>query len=153
MNDSVAPTCRKAEASDINSLSQAYCEYLNEFGFTARAPQINKLIGLLIGEPWASIFLWHKGEQLAGFLAGCKSYSSISACTAFHINDLFVFPHYRGQGIAHEMMKTLEDWAKAQGIEKLILVSREDNAALYRSLGYNNDLLSQKSMWKILGKD
>jgi hypothetical protein len=51
------------------------------------------------------------------------------------------------------MMKTLEDWAKAQGIEKLILVSREDNAALYRSLGYNNDLLSQKSMWKILGKD
>ncbi len=67
--------------------------------------------------------------------AGLKHYSEADA----EIKRVWVEPEYRGQHLAQDMMKRLEDKARKDGYKRLILQTREimtDAVALYEKMGY-----------------
>ena len=68
--------------------------------------------------------------------SGLKKYSE----SDIEIKRVWVEPEYRGHHIATDMMKIIEDKAKQQGFQKIILQTREimkDAVKLYEKLGYN----------------
>ncbi len=67
--------------------------------------------------------------------AGLKRYSERDA----EIKRVWVEPEYRGQHMARDMMKQLEDKARKEGYKRLILQTREimtDAVGLYEKIGY-----------------
>ena len=79
------------------------------------------------------LIAYHGLEAVA--CAGLKSYNKIEC----EIKRVWVDNGYRRLGIAREMMKRLEEHAKAHGYKRLILQTREimaDAVNLYDKLGY-----------------
>jgi len=71
--------------------------------------------------------------------AGCIAYREKADGVA-EVKRLFIRKEYRGQGIAKELLKTVEGYAKEQGCHTLFLDTRitlEPAVSIYRAIGFN----------------
>lgn len=77
-----------------------------------------------------------------GFTQLYRSFSSVAARHVWILNDLFVAPHARRQGVARALMEAARAFAKTDGALKLMLETAADNSqaqALYEDLGYQQE--------------
>lgn len=77
-----------------------------------------------------------------GFTQLYRSFSSVAACHVWILNDLFVAPPARRQGVARALMEAARAFAKTDGALKLMLETAADNSqaqALYEDLGYQQE--------------
>ncbi|MDG2170994.1 MAG: GNAT family N-acetyltransferase [Opitutales bacterium] len=78
----------------------------------------------------------------AGFIQLFPSFSSVAADRIWVLNDLFVDPGFRRQGLARALMNAAKDFAKSTGAVRMGLMTANTNTqaqALYESLGYVMD--------------
>ncbi|AFY36483.1 GCN5-related N-acetyltransferase [[Leptolyngbya] sp. PCC 7376] len=88
------------------------------------------------------IFAARKGDCLVGFTQLYPSFSSVSMKPIWILNDLFVEPTSRKQGVAQLLMATAEDFARKSGAIRLALSTQVENLvaqSLYESRGYIKD--------------
>jgi GNAT superfamily N-acetyltransferase len=52
------------------------------------------------------------------------------------LNDLFVLPEYRKQGIAKELLESFIAWAKTNNVKYLQWQANKTSTAFYEPLGY-----------------
>lgn len=74
-----------------------------------------------------------------GFTQLYPSFSSVSACRIWVLNDLFVAPQARQRGVARKLMACARHFARDSGAARLVLETAQDNhaaQALYEALGY-----------------
>ncbi|MDQ0169834.1 GNAT family N-acetyltransferase [Paenibacillus tundrae] len=79
---------------------------------------------------------------LMGFVQLYPSFSSVSMGCIWVLNDLYVLPEYRQQGIARKLLQASRALAKERGIIRLSLstaISNKQAQALYESEGYAVD--------------
>ncbi|MCG7377025.1 GNAT family N-acetyltransferase [Paenibacillus sp. ACRSA] len=77
-----------------------------------------------------------------GFVQLYPSFSSVSMGCIWVLNDLYVLPEYRQQGIARKLLQASRALAKERGIIRLSLstaISNKQAQALYESEGYAVD--------------
>lgn len=75
-----------------------------------------------------------------GFTQLYRSFSSVAARHLWILNDLFVAPSARKQGVARQLMEAARAFAEADGALRLVLETASDNTqaqALYEDLGYS----------------
>ncbi|MBI3440635.1 MAG: GNAT family N-acetyltransferase, partial [Proteobacteria bacterium] len=85
------------------------------------------------------IFLALAAAEVAGFVQLYPSFSSLLLKPLWIVNDLFVSPQYRGQGIAKELLRTVKTFAQKTKARGLTLQTAIDNIPaqrLYESLGW-----------------
>lgn len=85
------------------------------------------------------IFIALYGEVPAGFTQLYPKYSSVSAVKNWILNDLYVEPNYRKQGIGEALIKTAMDFAKGDGATYVQLETAIDNynaQSLYETIGF-----------------
>lgn len=90
----------------------------------------------------AVTYLARRGPHLIGYVAAEVQspppiFQQVREC---HINELFVRKKDRRQGVASELLDTVEDWGLSHGCERFDLnVDKENRAAkeLYEMKGYN----------------
>jgi ribosomal protein S18 acetylase RimI-like enzyme len=89
------------------------------------------------------IFLAEAGAEGArepvGFVQLFPSFSSVAACRIWVLNDLFVAPEARGQGVGRALMEAARKHAIHTGAKRLTLETMAENQAawsLYEDLGY-----------------
>lgn len=88
------------------------------------------------------IFIARRDGVAAGFVQMYPSFSSVSTARVWILNDLFVAPHARRNGVARALMDFAVEWAAADGAARLILETARENVpakALYRELGWMMD--------------
>lgn len=88
------------------------------------------------------IFLAIDEDSGVGFTQLYPSFSSVSMGRVWIVNDLFVLPSHRQQGIATQLMQTAADYGRETGAIRLVLATEKINTAaqaLYESLGYQLD--------------
>ena len=78
----------------------------------------------------------------AGFTLLYPSFSSVSQASIYILNDLFVHPNYRNQGVASQLMAAAARWAKDKGAVRLHLETEDTNKPaqrLYENEGWTKD--------------
>ncbi|MEP6731210.1 MAG: GNAT family N-acetyltransferase [bacterium] len=88
--------------------------------------------------PVAEVTLAFAGDAPAGFALWFRSYSTFLACPGLYLEDLFVFPEFRGQGVGRQLLASLARTALERGLGRLEWAVLDWNAAaigFYQSLG------------------
>jgi GNAT superfamily N-acetyltransferase len=57
-------------------------------------------------------------------------------CRRATILNVFVYPEFRRQGIARQLMRTMIDWCKQEGYAAVYLHASDNGKPLYESLGF-----------------
>lgn len=93
----------------------------------------------LFGEsPAAQVVLAVCSGEAAGFALWFRNYSTFLARPGIYLEDLFVFPAFRGRGIGRRLLEHLAQTAVARGYGRLewaVLDWNEDAIRFYKSLG------------------
>jgi len=79
------------------------------------------------------------GRKTAGFMHLMPSTNTLAMRPIWFLEDLYVDPSTRRQGIATSFLKHAEEFARKTGAERLTLATAHDNLAaqgVYRKLGY-----------------
>ncbi|RWU07764.1 GNAT family N-acetyltransferase [Pedobacter chitinilyticus] len=85
------------------------------------------------------IFVALDENNPVGFTQLYPKYSSVRLVKNWILNDLFVNPEYRKQGIGEALIKTVMDFAKGQGAVYVQLETAVDNftaQSLYEQIGF-----------------
>lgn len=88
--------------------------------------------------PAAQVVLAMVGDEPAGFALWFRNYSTFLARPGIYLEDLFVFPAFRGRGIGKRLLKHLAQTAVASGYGRLewaVLDWNVDAIRFYESLG------------------
>jgi GNAT superfamily N-acetyltransferase len=78
------------------------------------------------------------GDEPAGFALWFRNYSTFLARPGIYLEDLFVFPAFRGRGIGKRLLEHLAQTAVASGYGRLewaVLDWNVDAIRFYESLG------------------
>jgi GNAT superfamily N-acetyltransferase len=93
----------------------------------------------LFGErPAAEVVLAFDGDVPAGFALWFRSFSTFLARPGIYLEDLFVYPAFRGRGLGRRLLAHLAATAVARGygrVEWSVLDWNESAIEFYRSLG------------------
>jgi GNAT superfamily N-acetyltransferase len=93
----------------------------------------------LFGEsPVAQVVLAMAGDEPAGFALWFHNYSTFLARAGIYLEDLFVFPAWRGRGIGRMLLEHLAQTAVSRGYGRLewaVLDWNVDAIRFYESLG------------------
>ena len=88
--------------------------------------------------PAAEVMLAFQGEEAAGFALFFHNYSTFLARPGVYLEDLFVFPRFRGQGLGRILLAHLARIALDRGCGRLewsVLDWNVDAIRFYRSVG------------------
>jgi GNAT superfamily N-acetyltransferase len=88
--------------------------------------------------PAAQVVLAMVGEEPAGFALWFRNYSTFLAKPGIYLEDLFVFPAFRGRGIGRTLLEHLARIAVSRGYGRLewaVLDWNVDAIRFYESLG------------------
>ncbi len=95
----------------------------------------------------AIVYLALVNGVAAGFTMIYPTFSTVSLSQIWLLNDLFVTPESRGNGIASTLMQTVEDAAREAGATRVFLRTANDNTAaqaLYEGRGWVQDTVFRR---------
>lgn len=137
-------TVRQAVVADIDALASLFDQYRQFQGKAGDIPAARAFLLERMNHGEAVLFLAfdRAGGAPLGFAQLYPSFSSVSLARVFILNDLFVAPAGRRQGVASALLAALEAYAWAFGAARLSLNVARDNVSaqqLYRAQGWQPD--------------
>ena len=102
--------------------------------------------------PAAEVTLAFAGDQPAGFALWFRSYSTFLARPGIYLEDLFVFPEFRGYGLGRELLASLAQTAVERGYGRLewsVLNWNVNAIRFYESLGAT--AMSEWTVYRVAG--
>lgn len=133
-------TLRSATPADVPAILRCI-QGLAEYERLAHECQATEelLLDTLFGAaPAAEVTLALAGEIPAGFALWFRSYSTFLARPGIYLEDLFVFPEFRGKGLGKLLLTSLARTAVQRGYGRLewaVLDWNADAIGFYESLG------------------
>ncbi|SDS70017.1 GNAT family N-acetyltransferase [Pseudomonas oryzae] len=132
-----------ATPADLDDLIWLFAGYLTFYEVPQPAAPVRAFLGERLARGDSAIFLARDEAGLAqGFVQLYPRFSSLSLRPAWLLNDLFVSPEARRQGVAVALMNAARAHAEATGACGLQLETARSNRAaqaLYEKLGYVRD--------------
>lgn len=134
---------RPAVTDDLEQISELFNQYRTFYGAAPDIALAHKFIGARMQHGESVILVAQAtSDELGGFTQLYPGFSSISAARVFTLNDLFVSPAYRRQGMARALLEAAREFAHEAGALQLSLATATNNhaaQALYQSLGWEKD--------------
>ena len=90
-----------------------------------------------------------RGEEAVGFTLLYPTFSSVSLKPLLVLNDLYVVPAVRKQGVGEALLRRAQAYAIEQKTRGLTLQTAVDNPAqrLYEKVGWQRDTAFYHYMW------
>jgi ribosomal protein S18 acetylase RimI-like enzyme len=97
------------------------------------------------------IFLAQQGEEAVGFTQLYPTFSSVSLKPLLVLNDLYVIPAVRKQGVGEALLRRAQEFAIGQKARGLTLQTAVDNPAqrLYEKMGWVRDTAFYYYLWVV----
>lgn len=127
------------DAAAIAPLFDAYRQFYRQPPDAALALAfIHERLALRESVIWMAL---EDSGEVAGFSQLYPSFSSVAARRTWILNDLYVRPAARGQGVGRALLDAAAAHARATGAQRLELSTAHDNPAqkLYQAAGYRRD--------------
>jgi GNAT superfamily N-acetyltransferase len=129
----------RAGSEQLEAAAALFQGYLRFYGKSHDQARSRAFVAARL-EQRDSVFLIAWREQRAlGFTQLYPAYASLSLAPSWILNDLFVEPDARGQGVATALMAAARQLAVHNGAAEIFLQTARDNdeaRALYDRLGY-----------------
>lgn len=135
-------TIHRAGPADLDALAalfDAYRQFYGEPGDVGRARQWLRE-RLRFGE--SAVLVAQRAGMLAGFTQLYPMYSSVRTARTWILNDLYVDPAARRNGVGRALLDAAASFARDDGATAISLETMQDNAAaraLYRTAGWQED--------------
>ncbi|MDQ6646563.1 MAG: GNAT family N-acetyltransferase [Pseudomonadota bacterium] len=134
---------RPASLLDLHALTALFDGYRQFYGQPPDLARAGDFLAERIGREQSLILIAQNesGEAL-GFTQLYPAFSSVRMVRTWLLNDLFVAPPARRQGVAASLLREAAELARARGAASLSLSTALDNVAaqaLYESLGWVRD--------------
>jgi ribosomal protein S18 acetylase RimI-like enzyme len=134
---------RRATQDDVPEVTRLYVAYRIFYGEPPAAEAALAFIGDRIRSTAGEYFLaWSAGSESqtpVAFMHLMPTTNTLAMRSMWLLEDLYVDPAARNQGIATSLLRHAEDFARSTGAERITLATAHDNAAaqsIYRRLGY-----------------
>ncbi len=133
-----------AQPQHLDALGQLFDRYRQFYGKPSDLKLAERFVGERLEAQDTRFFIActlddEGNQQAAGFTQLFPSFSSVSGTRIFILNDLFVQPALRGQGIGRALMRRAAQYARDAGYAGIKLETQETNKvgqSLYESEGY-----------------
>jgi GNAT superfamily N-acetyltransferase len=142
-------TIRAASERDIpviHDMINALADYLR-LSHEAVVSEVDLRDALFGRNPRAEVVLAYVGEEAAGFALFYGNYSTFRGQCGIHLEDLFVYPQWRGFGIGRQLLVHLAELTIERGCRRLEWwVHAEDERVMrfYEAIG-----ASAKDEWVV----
>ena len=137
-----APTVRQAVRADVAVLAPLFDSYRQFYGRAADLAAAQAFLRARFDRGESVVFLAHAAGEPVGFTQLYPSFSSVSLARTFVLNDLFVLPGQRRNGIATQLLRAATDHARSLGAVRVTLNTDIENTsaqALYEARGWKRD--------------
>jgi ribosomal protein S18 acetylase RimI-like enzyme len=133
------PTVRRATASDIGTLVELMQEFYSESGYSLDQRHAEAAFSQLFHKPdLGCVWLVEQQGTVAGHAVLTLHYIMEHAGFSAYIDDLFVKPEFRRQGIARALLAELWSECERRACRSVYVEVGSDNSpaiTLYRRLG------------------
>jgi ribosomal protein S18 acetylase RimI-like enzyme len=135
---------READLAELLPMMRAYCDF---YEVAPSDSDLEALARALIEDPeHEGVQLIARGENAAplGFATVYWTWQTLTACRAAVMNDLFVTPGARGQGVARALIEECRRRAREHGCPELVWETAPDNEPAQRLY---DSLTNDRSTW------
>lgn len=131
-----------AQGGHVPILTSLFNSYRIFYGQPPDLDAAREFVAERISKRESVIFLALDDRQGLGFVQLYPSFSSVAMQRIWIVNDLFVSPPARGQGVAEALLRRAEQLARETHARRLELSTATDNLAaqqLYEKLGWQRE--------------
>ena len=132
---------RRATVADLGHLVPLFGAYREFYQRTADPDRERAFLAERIPKGESVVFLAEEGGAAVGFALLYPLFSSLSLRPVWVLNDLYVLPDKRRQGVAADLLRRARQFARDTGAEYITLDTARDNPAqrLYEAEGWKRD--------------
>lgn len=133
----------KANPNDAYLLAPLFDQYRQFYNKQSDIHSAEDFLAERLIKKESIIFFARRNHEHLGFIQLYPTFSSIALKRLWILNDLFVLPEARRQGVAKQLLVYCAEFAKASQARGLTLKTGIDNTAaqaLYESLGWKSNL-------------
>jgi len=130
---------KQADLTDLEILVPLFDRYREFYGRNSDPEAAREFLAARFNQNESVIFIAHETETAVGFTQLYPCFSSVSLARTFILNDLFVTPESRKQGVGSLLLSAAVDYAKTRNAIRLTLsteVTNETAQVLYESTGW-----------------
>ncbi len=135
-------TVRQAQLEDVDELVPLFDTYRQFYDQPSDLTRARNWLRARIGANESVVVLAEREERAVGFAQLYPMYSSVQTARIWVLNDLYVAPAERRNGVARALLKSAIDYARDDGASRLQLETGRRNEAaraLYRAAGWQED--------------
>jgi len=134
---------RRATAADVELLLPLFGAYREFYGRGRDPPRERAFLTERLEGDECVVFLAESDGPAVGFTLLYPMFSSLSLRPTWVLNDLYVLPAVRRQGIAAQLLTRAREFGRTTGAEYLTLETARDNPAqhLYEREGWRREEL------------
>jgi len=132
---------RPVRQDDSESAAALLQRFFAEEGFATPPDLIRSRLALMLADPTSAVFLAWEGEVATG-VATVTTSVGIELGRSAELDDLYVLPEARGQGVAQGLIAAVRAWCQAHEVTTLSVVvtpegqDAHDLLTFYRKRGF-----------------
>ena len=139
----MSTTVRQATLEDLDALAPLFDAYRQFYEQPSDLGRARRFLDERLSFRESVVFIACGADGSAqGFTQLYPSFSSVRAARTWLLNDLFVAPGARRQGVAESLLGAAAVFARARGAARMTLSTTVDNTAaqsLYERLGWQRE--------------
>jgi GNAT superfamily N-acetyltransferase len=128
-----------AESAAFEQAVRLFDQYRQFYGQASELSVCRSYLHDRLSHGESTVLLATVNEQTVAFAQLYPGFSSIACRKTLILNDMFVSPAHRSEGIGQRLVEASICWARSQGAASIQLETAHDNAAaqrLYDRLGF-----------------
>ncbi|MCR6663020.1 MAG: GNAT family N-acetyltransferase [Luteimonas sp.] len=135
-------TISHAAPADLDALVRLFDAYRQFYGQSSDLDGARDWLRSRLRFGESKVLVARQGDAVVGFAQLYSSFSSVRMARSWILNDLFVLPATRRQGVARALLDAAADFAREDGAAVISLeTSRTNDAAraTYRAAGWHEE--------------
>jgi GNAT superfamily N-acetyltransferase len=132
----------QATPADVGAAAPLFDAYRQFYQRTPNEEAARRFLFARLSKGESVLFLAWRGNTAIGFVHLYPVFSSTNLTRQWILNDLYVNPEARKQGVAHALMNRAHQFAQSTQADGLTLETAADNhpaQRLYEQLGWKRD--------------
>ena len=135
-------TVTPVQPADLDALATLFDAYRQFYGQPSDVAAGREWLRTRLRFGESRVLIARRGGEAVGFVQLYPMFSSVRMARTWILNDLFVLPATRRQGVARQLLDTAAEFARKDGAAAIQLETARDNTAAratYRDAGWHED--------------